>query len=266
MPALETIHGYVTYSNSTETALTMDGTDSLTVRNFRMPKKAFVLQTWAWLNAAGYTVLRSPRMHDNVEGIRIRFPAAYSMPVVPKKHKQEVFAQDTLIARLLSADASGNIEQMMMLLYYEDIDGINAHLITPEELKSRRKHTFVAEVAPTYNATGVYFTAAAINSVYDLFKANTEYAVLGAVTDQRAALVTLKGPDTGNLRVGVPGELYSRQDMSHWFEDLSFHTGIPLIPVINSANKFGTFCEVVSNQAQASNINVSWILAELAAM
>jgi hypothetical protein len=264
VPAIDTIHGTVTFSNSTVTAITMDSTDSLTVRNFKEPNKAYVLQMWSWLIAAGYVRLRSPRMHDNVQGTRVRIPAALAMHVLPYKHKMQVYAQDTMIGEIYSADASGNIEELMIQLYYEDIPGINARLIGPDELKARRRMTLAAECAPTALATGLYSSPVAINSVYDLLKANTDYAVLGALTDARCSLVTLKGPDTGNLRVGVPGEYSVRHEYAHWFENLSYHLGIPLIPVFNSANKFNTFCELVGNSSTSSAINVSWILAELA--
>ena len=48
-----------------------------------------------------------------------------------------------------------------------------------------------------------------------------------------------------------------------WFVRLSRLTGIPLIPVINAANKGGTTIDIAQDQAGAA-VNVSLILVEMA--
>jgi hypothetical protein len=266
VPALECINGNVTFSNSTETALTMQSGDSLTVRNFNPPNRAFILNIWDWFIVAGYCFVKSPRMHDNYYGIRARVPAALPIPLLPWQHKQEVFAQDSLTAKIYSADASGNIEQMSLELYYEDVPGINARLISREDLVRRRKHTVIIETILTAPITGLYSPTVALNAVatQDLLKANTDYAVLGGMTDVLCQEITLRGPDFGGLRVGVPGCYTIRHEQAHFFEQLAHKTGLPLIPVFNSANKAGTFAEGIANSAAALTINANWVLNELA--
>jgi hypothetical protein len=83
------------------------------------------------------------------------------------------------------------------------------------------------------------------------------------VVNARCATVALRGADTGNLRVSGPGEPLKRDQSCEWFWKLSQWTGIPMIPVINSANKQGTFCDCVQNQA-ATAVTVNWIMVQLA--
>ncbi len=88
-----------------------------------------------------------------------------------------------------------------------------------------------------------------------------KYALLGYVCDARVCSVGITGPDTGNLRVGGPGEL-APDVTSEWFVDLSVRTGKPHIPVLNAANIAGTTFDVAST-ATAAAVNVSLIFAEL---
>jgi hypothetical protein len=73
----------------------------------------------------------------------------------------------------------------------------------------------------------------------------------------------LRGPDTGNLRVSVPGEPDLIEDCSWWFRLISFHYGLPLIPVINSANKGATLIDAV-NDENGGTANVTIWLGLLA--
>jgi hypothetical protein len=51
--------------------------------------------------------------------------------------------------------------------------------------------------------------------------------------------VSVQGSDTGNVQVGGPGSV-ALIETRRYFKDLSEATGLPLIPVINSANKAST--------------------------
>jgi hypothetical protein len=51
---------------------------------------------------------------------------------------------------------------------------------------------------------------------------------------------------------------------SEWFVRLTRHFQIPLIPVFNAANKFGTLVDIMQNQAGTA-VNITANLVELAA-
>jgi hypothetical protein len=97
----------------------------------------------------------------------------------------------------------------------------------------------------------------------DLLHANSQYAVLGYLTDVAVPAVAIRGIDVGNLRCGGPGLLMP--DYTQWyFCDMSMNTGRPHIPVINANNKGGTFVSVLGLTASVA-VNVSLIMAELTA-
>jgi len=83
--------------------------------------------------------------------------------------------------------------------------------------------------------------------------------VLGMTTDTECAAVCLRGPDTGNLRVSVPGEPDLTEDTMWWFRELSWHYNLPLIPVINSANKGATLIDCVNDENGGTANCVVWL-------
>jgi hypothetical protein len=80
--------------------------------------------------------------------------------------------------------------------------------------------------------------------------------------DTECAAICLRGPDTGNLRVSCPGEPSLVHHVNYWFKRLSVAFALPLIPIINSANKGGTLIDAV-NDENAGTANVVIWLGEL---
>ena len=259
---LEMISGKATAPSTTLTALTMASGDSLAVRNTPIGADIRLISAWAFNNAAGILRVRSPRLHDNVQGIRMRVAASDPTNLLPKGGWQQLIPQDTLIAELSGSAVGGQIEQAQLLIWYRDLPGIAARLANWQDVMAAAVNELTNEVAITAGAAGGYSGAAALNATFDLLKANTDYAVMGATVDAACAAVTMKGPDTGNLHVGVPGPITGRWLGVDWFKSLSERLGLPCIPIINSANKAGTTIEVVQNQAAAA-VNVTWYLLEL---
>src|SRR5574341_2177861 len=107
--AIELVSGTVTFSNTVLTAVTMAAGDSLVVRNAPIDSRILLLQAWADIQVANAIVqIRSPRMHDNVRGIRSLAPAANVRPLLAPGVPQRLYAQDTLIAEVAVADAAGD--------------------------------------------------------------------------------------------------------------------------------------------------------------
>src|SRR5207302_10511208 len=97
----------------------------------------------------------------------------------------------------------------------------------------------------------------------DVLKANTDYAIVGATFSATVGACTIKGADTGNLRIPIPGLATHPQLTKDWFWRVSTWSRLPLIPIVNSANKAGTTLEGVATQAGTA-FNISLNMVELA--
>lgn len=260
---LEIISGITTAAGATLTPLTMNGSDSRVVRNANKDSKTLLLQAWALCQAAGRFQIRSPSLHDDTNGMTFRTVSGDASPLMPMGCPTPLFPQDTLNLYGAGSATAGDIDTFVMLVYYEDLPGVDAHLIDYEELKQRIVELVTVENTISTGTAGGYSGAEAINAESDLLKANTDYALLGCVGNTDAAVVTYKGADTGNLRVGVPFDTSKPDITKDWFVKLSMNYGLPLIPVFNSANKGGVSLEACVDENGGDPV-VTTILARLA--
>lgn len=262
--SLEIISGSATAPGATLTALTMAAGDSLTVRNFTTGK-ASLLTLWpTGKTTAGNLLVRSPRMHDNVRGIQFPNPVTPTYPPLWSPALQSLVAQDQLVAQISGSAGVGELMLASLLISYEDLPGIEGNFITPDELKSKMVDLITVQNTIT-TATGPNYTGAvAINATNDLMKANTPYALLGYTLSANCGCITYRGSDTGNLRVGGPGRAALPELTRSFFVDLSILTGIPCIPVFNSANKANTFVEAQQDEGAAATVVTSFF-AQLSA-
>lgn len=260
--ALETVSGIATAPGSTITGLTVAAGQSFTVRNTNPNVDIRLLTAWANNNAAGVYRIRSPRMHDAVQGIRTQVQPAFPLPAVPRRALQKLFAQDNLTVELSGSSTSGQIETGFLMIYYQDLPGVAARLIGTQELDARTANELAVEVDITPGAGGNWTGASALNKSFDNLKANVDYAILGATFSAAVGAVAITGPDTGNLNIGIPGLYQDPIIAMEWFVQLARQTGIPCIPVVNAANKAGTTIYAAATQAGTA-VNVSLTLAEL---
>lgn len=261
--AMELISGKATAPGSTLTALTMAAGNSLTVRNASFTSDIRLIDMWAENNAAGIFRIRSPKLHDNVQGIRYRIDATDPMGLFPKGSWQKLTPQDTLIAEISGSATGGQIEQGQALIWYSDLPGSNARLANWADISPRVVNYLTNEVAITPGVTGGYSGQVALNSTFDLLQANTDYAILGLTVDVRCAAVRITGPDFANFGVGVPGLLTQRNWTARYFKDMNQQLGVPTIPIFNSANKAGTLVDIVQDQT-GNAVNVNIVLVQLA--
>lgn len=261
--ALQIISGFVTAPGATLTAWTLASGDSLTLQNATPGSKIMLLEHWAHNQAAGSLVVRSPKMHDNVKGLNTKILANDVEPLLPIGFSTRMFPVDLLTVLQSGSAVGGQIESGSLLVYYDDLPGITARFIGVDDLNKRQIDLMYTEVAITPGAGGGYTGAAALNSTFDNFQAGFDYAVLGGIVDARTCTVALRGSDTGNLRVGFPGESTKRDVTEQWFVLLSRFYGLPLIPVIAANNRGAVTVDVVQNQA-ATAVNIDFLLARLA--
>lgn len=239
--ALEVISGKVTGVGAVLTAWTLAAGDSLAIRSMDVTKKAWLIDMWA-LNdtAAGVLRVHSPRLHDNVQGIRQRILNNNTEPLLSGAGTtmlpQRLYSQDLLIAE--QSGSGANIDTGHLVILYDDLPGVAGRFIDNATLLANGVNRIGQEVTVTPGAaSGSYGGAVAINSTNDNFKANTDYALLGATTDVRIGVIGVKGADVGNLRVPIPAEPAQHHICTNYFQRLSDALRRPMIPVFNSANK-----------------------------
>ena len=262
MRALELITGFVTGVGTTLTALTMASGNTLTIRNGAPDAKIELIQLWVDSQGSDIGRIRSPQLHDNVQGFRFRHVSGEVDPLLPAGFTQPLKPQDTLVAELAGSATGGDIEHMCMLIHYDDLPGINGRFLSPEDVKGRLQHLLTVENTLSTGTAGGYSGEEAINAEFDLLKANTDYAILGYHVSLECACVRYRGIDFGNLGVGGPGNETDKVTTGRWFEHLSRMVGAPLIPVFNAANAAGVLIDCAQDEDGADPI-VTTILAEL---
>lgn len=257
--AMEIITGRAA-NPSSYTAVTMATGDSATVRNYPQGNEAFFLQAWAQGATLGNMRIRSPRLHDNVQGIKASFAAATPVPLFDEHLKEMLQPQDNLTIEII--DAGTETDMLSMLMYYDNLPGTDARLYDWATIKPRIVHTMGTEVDITTGGTaGDYGGATAINATFDQFKANTDYAILGYVTNTAMCSVGVRSADFGNLRVGGPGT-NNKIETRNWFTRQSDENGLPCIPVFNAANKSNTLVDIATTQTSTA-VTVTFLCAQL---
>lgn len=258
--AAEVVGGRTTNPSTTITALTANTGNSFTVRNFNDPAKAHLDGVWAQAATAGVIRLRSPKMHDYVQGLRFTDIAAVSRNLLPDQVDQLLYAQDTLTFEM--SGGASETDAGFLLVYYEDLPGADARLATWQQVQPRVLNLLTVEVSVTNPTTaGDWSAGTAINTTFDVLKANTDYAVIGYQAASAVGAVAIVGADTGNLRVGGPGTTESIETRD-WFLSMSEGSGRPYIPIINSANKGGTNVAVAHTTASGTT-TVDLLVAQL---
>lgn len=233
--------------------------DSLVVRNFAPTATAKLVQLTRRGATAGFFRVRSPLLHDNVRGIMFTTGETPSILGIPHDIAQTLYAQDALIAE--GSGGAAETDLGILSIYYTDLLGAAARLHSLGDISGIYDHVKPLTVAVTSSATIGAWVDTVITTTEDLTRANTDYAVLGYVTNVALGIVAVKGPDTANLRVGGPGSV-NVEDTANWFLDQARFHNVPYIPVFNSANKGSTFVSVVDSAASTA-ATVTLILAKL---
>lgn len=243
---------------NTGAAGTANTGDSLTVKNGK--GKIHTIAGWASRQVAGFSQFIVPSGHDTTRNYRAGVAIGLGQLTMPLSMNMKFDAQEVIANTIAGSNTAGDIELDSLLIYYENFPGIQMRSISHQQVEQRVKKYTTIEASITAVATGQY-AEEAITADTDLLHANTDYAVLGMSSRTGAHALTLKAPDFGNVRVGVPGNL--RPELTNqWFQVLSRIHGMPLVPVINSGNKAQTLVGFVMNETAADTV-VTLYLAEL---
>jgi hypothetical protein len=263
-PVFEVISGHATAPGATLTSIAaaMTGADSPVLKSFPTGHRAFIVTAWSKNQAAGISQIRSQRMHDFVNGFRWRGLTGAPYPYWIDGSLQEVFSQDTLTMEISGSATAGNFEFLNAGIYYTYADGLGQRLITWQEAYSRKIFDVTLEHSITGSTVGAIATSAFTSgTVYNLH-ANSDYAIIGYHINSACDGVFFKGPDLAQTNVGGPGMDANKEITREYFLDRAKATGLPFVPVINSANAPSTTIGVLCDQAGGTFI-VNTILWKL---
>jgi hypothetical protein len=262
-PALDTLSATVTNAAAEPggTAMTAVVGDSLALRS--TGGRIRLLNMWAQVQAAGFVMVTSPKLTDATRGIRFRTAIADPKPFLPFESQQDMYSVDVLAPTLASAAGAGKIENLSLLIYYDDLPGSGARFIDVPTINKRRVEILTIESLITPTVGGTYSGTAALNVQSDLGKAGSDYALIGYRCAANGCTITWRGADSGNYRVSGPADSAGGQYTNQWFYNLSDYNQLPLIPVFAYNNKQGIFVELVANDALGV-VKLTSILVRLA--
>lgn len=260
--AIDTVTFSVTAAAAGGAAMAVVSGDSANVRNSTFAQKPVVAQHWVKSQTSGFYQFTHASGHDLVRDIRGRHVAAAVLPLFAPGYTEPTEPQETIAATLGAGAVAGDVELLVLQMYYPDLPGVRAQLIDLGQLDARMVDYVTVEDSTTATAASVYSGSRALNAASDLLKANTDYAILGAHIGGVCGALTIRGVDTGNLRVAIPG-MPGRPDLTaNWFAWLTQETGIAMIPVVNSANKAGVFIENITDENLVA-VPFALVMAEL---
>lgn len=257
--AMQTVATFFTAVGAGTSIVTPAGGDIVTVPNFALPAKAYIEKVAVSGTTVDFVRIRSPRMHDANQGLRIRVAGTLRRDLLPVGLQEVVYPADT---PTIEIDATGAATNGLLFSYgFDDLTGASPRLATWEQIENRIVHTMGCEVAVTSGAIGQWGASAALNSSFDNFEAGADYALLGYTCDTACLGIAVTGRDTNNLKVGGPGStdpLETRNYFVVW--DRTVPNG--RIPIIAANNRGSTFLQNV-DVAAATAAHVTLFLAQL---
>lgn len=223
--------------------------DSLAVKNNIGEKSPRIIAGMMKNQTAGYHQLTWPSGHDTTRGLRLRVPAAEPDNRIPLGLGPHVQAQEALTVQIAGSAVAGDIEQGCLLMHYPNLPGISQRLIDWDDLQRRIEQLLTVEFTLALDTTGDWSGSELITAESDLLRANRDYAVLGSVVSAgECTALSIKGPDTGNVRVGMHGNTEDAEFAANFFPILSRAYRAPFIPVISSGNKASTYLEGLTDE------------------
>jgi hypothetical protein len=257
--AIDTICTFKANPGSSGAAAVVATGDSLTIRNFAPTDFAKLESITRFGTTTGFVEVTSPLLHDNVRGIKFTTAESPSTLLLPKDVGQPIQPSDSLAVTISGGTAETDVA--ILRLYYSNVLGTAARLHSWGDISGNVKNIKPLEVDCNASGTVGQWTDTVITTTEDLLHVNSDYAVLGFITDTSLAAIGVKGQETGNLRVCSPGTTTTDDTSDYWIRE-DERMGAPHIPVISGINKGSIFASVVNDGATAS-VKVQLVLAEL---
>jgi len=249
---------YTAAAAGTGVAVPMAG-DTFNVPNFN-DSSGYLENFWVEGASTDWVSIKSPRMHDNNQGMRMQVSTNFVNPLLPWGAYQALTSGDT---PTVSIDETAAATGAIAAIYsFDDLPGVQPRLDTWADVAARIVAISGVQVnLGAVGAIGAYSAGAAINSTYDNFQSDADYALLGWLTSASVLAIAVSGQDTGNLKVGGPG-IADPKVTRNFFVEMDQRTGRASIPLIAANNKGGTLVFQTDHAAQAAQ-NVTLIMAEL---
>lgn len=263
--AIETVVGsLVAVATATAQPYTAGNGQSFQVRATNGTTEAHLEALWTKSLDAGYTRIRSPRLHDDVIGIEAEHYIGNASPLLCEYFSTLLYSQDILIVEdfFTAAPTVNDVQQIGFQVYYDDLPGVAGNYQSWAQVQPQIQSYMGVYTLPISNATvGQWGVGVALNSSQDVFKANSSYALIGYHTPTLFTAWSILGSDLGNLQVGGPGSI-DPKITRNWFPYMEMESGRPSIPVINSQNKQSTLVQVFHSVA-STTLPLSLIFAYL---
>ena len=248
--ALQVVTGQVSDPSTTVTALTANTGDSFTVQNATQGSDIRLLNAWAFSATAGILRIRSPKMHDTTQNMRLQDVASLPFPLLAMEEFQRLFSQDPITVEM-TGDASA-VDLASLLVWYDDLPGISGNLHSWSEILPLISKLTTVEVDLTSSATSCNYSAqVALNADFDTLQRDEYYALLGYTCGVSGGTLGFTGNFSGNLRIGGP---LVNQPLwtANWFVRLAQASGKPTIPVFAAADVAAIFVDCAAQAASTS--------------
>lgn len=258
--AIQSQLGFATVAAAGLSVVTPAPGDTFAVATFAPSSSAAIAQLHATGAVTDFVRVRSPRLHDANQGLRIFIGATTRRRLLPWELYEQLYPADVPIVEIDQTAAGTGA--LLATYEYADLPGVQPRLAMPSEVLPRMIHTMGCEVDVTSGAIGAWGNGVAINANFDNFEAGADYALLGYTCNVGSAGIAITGKDTGNLKIGMPGDPdpFQTQD---YFVTASERSNAPFIPVIAANNKGSTLLQNV-DVAAATVQKVTLLLAQLA--
>jgi len=261
MKAFESIGYTVTAPGATGTAAAAVAGDSLTIKNSKNPRIMNLVHDGQVTN--GWVQVVYPTAHDTTRGIgRLSTVVGEVTPRMPMGLPLDITPQETMSITVTGSATAGDVESGIIFMSYDELPGLAQRMISWQQLQSRMEKQTTLQFTIDITAGGAWNGSELISADSDLLQANRDYAVIGIEFSVECAGVSIKGPDTGNLRMAVPGSIEFADMSNQWFALMARAYGESCIPIVNSANKSSTFLEGLQDE-NIADITGSVILALL---
>lgn len=260
--ALYMLAGYATAPGAAGVAPSIVTGGSTTIPNCPFEKRIDWVSAWADSQGVGMLQVKSPKLHDAQNGVQLVSSVSQVLPLWPTGYKQRVYPQDLLTINLSGSATAGDIESFVMLFHFEEFPGVAQRLIDINQLNQFGVNLASLKFTLALGTTGGLSGEEGMNADQAHLKANTDYAILGADFDVECTAVCLRGPDTGHLRLPIPGDDTNKSYTARWFMELTEKLGMGCIPVINSANLPASYLDGIQDE-NGADPTVSLYMVEL---
>lgn len=257
---LRSAAGFFTAGGAGTNAVTLvsGGTGTIAIDAFTSGN-AYLEEIWAAGATTDFVRYRSPRMHDNNQGLRLFVGTTQRTNLIPWGMDAQVYSSDV---PTLEIDATGAGTGLAVVTYgYDDLDTGAPKLATWSEVQSRIIDVMANSFTVTAGAIGAWGAGVALNNATDNMKADYTYALLGYSCSAAVGAFAINGADTGNFDIAFPGDPDTRETRDY-FILLDQRSGRPSIPTIQANNRGGTVVKS-TDTAAATVSTVSLIMARL---